>query len=227
MARRRRIAFAGDSLIEGRPGAAFFPLLAARLADVELLNLGRAGDTVDGLRQRLHGSGMPKVDATVVWIGTNDIVRGDHDAWASAGDAACAWEGALPGLRREYGDLLSWVGTHADAVTCVPPVFPDGSAGVWAERAADFEALVRRCAAAAGASVADLAPAFATARRGDAAFTVDGVHLNDAGAAVVATAFARLLLRRPRSEGVPSTRRRAASSMAHPGTMAPCSGLPC
>ena len=40
------IAFLGDSLTEGRPGAAYLPLLAQRLPQHRLLNHGRAGDTV-------------------------------------------------------------------------------------------------------------------------------------------------------------------------------------
>ena len=48
-----QIAFLGDSLTEGWPGAAYFPLLQRRLPQHELLNLGRAGDTVVDLLRRV------------------------------------------------------------------------------------------------------------------------------------------------------------------------------
>ena len=53
-----RIAFLGDSLTEGRPGESFLARLRALLPGDELLNHGRAGDTVPALLARLehHGS---------------------------------------------------------------------------------------------------------------------------------------------------------------------------
>jgi len=82
-----RIAFLGDSLTEGRPGESFFVRLQARLPGDELLNHGRAGDTVPGLRARLERSPLGPLDLAVVWIGTNDAFLGDWylpelgDAW--------------------------------------------------------------------------------------------------------------------------------------------------
>jgi lysophospholipase L1-like esterase len=45
-----RIAFLGDSLTEGWPGAAYFPLLAARLPRHELRHHVRRARTVGGGR---------------------------------------------------------------------------------------------------------------------------------------------------------------------------------
>ena len=64
-----RIAFLGDSLTEGRPGESFLTRLRALLPGDELLNHGRAGDTVPAL---LRASSTPlssRVDLAVVWIG--------------------------------------------------------------------------------------------------------------------------------------------------------------
>jgi threonyl-tRNA synthetase len=50
-----RIAFLGDSLTEGSPGASYFTLLRRRLPGHELRNMGRAGaEYVDEHSQRRH-----------------------------------------------------------------------------------------------------------------------------------------------------------------------------
>jgi hypothetical protein len=72
-----RISFLGDSLTEGRPGESFFVRLRALLPGEELLNYGRAGDTVPALLARLERTALEPVDLTVVWIGVNDAFLGD------------------------------------------------------------------------------------------------------------------------------------------------------
>src|SRR5450759_2789641 len=80
-----QIAFLGDSLTEGWPGAAYFPLLQKRLPRHELLNLGRAGDTVVALLRRVTHRGLDPVDLAFIWVGVNDAVMG---AWDASGDGA-------------------------------------------------------------------------------------------------------------------------------------------
>ena len=92
-----RIAFLGDSLTEGAPGASFFRILRKRLgagehpgAD-ELLNLGRAGDCVADLYARVQHRGLEEVDLAFVWIGTNDAAIGEWSSWAVEAFEPVSW----------------------------------------------------------------------------------------------------------------------------------------
>ncbi len=183
------IAFLGDSLTEGRPGASYYDLLRVSLIGHELFNLGRAGDRVADLEARLHDSGMPTVDLAFVWIGVNDAF--DDDDLASA--------------RLAFDRLLSFVRPHAHDCVCVLPLLPDddltGGEDAYpdydwhqvAERVQVIAALISEVAAGHKATrLLDLRPAFAAVQAADpaATFTIDDVHLSDRGAAVVARAFA-------------------------------------
>lgn len=183
------IAFLGDSLTEGRPGASYYDLLHTSLAGHELFNLGRAGDRVADLETRLRDSGMPTVDLAFVWIGVNDAFDDDD----------------LASVRLAFDRLLSFVRPHARNCVCVLPLLPDDDLTRgedaypgydWrqvAKRAQMIAALISEVAAGREATrLLDLHPAFAAERATDpaATFTIDGVHLSDRGAAVVARAFA-------------------------------------
>jgi lysophospholipase L1-like esterase len=189
-----RIAFLGDSLTEGWPGASYFALLRVALPELELLNLGRAGDTVADLETRILRRGMPPADLAFVWIGVNDAFMGTPRPEA---------------LRASLARLLDTVQEHAAACVCVLPLLPDDDPGGLAragEAAGDLDpfggaaagvaavaAVGAEQAAARSLRVLDLRPHFAAARARDprAVFTIDGVHLSDAGATVVAETFRR------------------------------------
>jgi lysophospholipase L1-like esterase len=71
---RLKIAFLGDSLIEGTMGASFFDILTRKLPQHELLNYGKGGDTVKSLFYRLDRRGFESnIDIGFLWIGVNDI----------------------------------------------------------------------------------------------------------------------------------------------------------
>jgi lysophospholipase L1-like esterase len=74
-----RIAFLGDSLTEGRPGESFLTRLRRLLPGHELLNYGRAGDTIPALLWRMEHTRLEPVDLAFVWIGTNDAFLGAWD----------------------------------------------------------------------------------------------------------------------------------------------------
>lgn len=74
-----RVVFFGDSLTEGKPGAAFLDALErrvaadARLRGVELVNAGVGGDTVVNLARRMGRDVVPLApDWVVVLVGVND-----------------------------------------------------------------------------------------------------------------------------------------------------------
>lgn len=211
-----RLSFLGDSLTEGRPGESFLRRLARLLPGDELLNLGRAGDTVPALLARLRAGGVPPADAAVLWIGTNDAFLGDWylpplvddgELWATGAapdDEAVGAAGAgaydARRLRPGYDAILDLALAAGSLAVCVPPVLPDPFEGEVAERVAAIAAMVAAAAAARAPRtlVLDLAPAFAAAGQASpdgGGFTLDGVHLNAHGADVVAAAVRELVER--------------------------------
>jgi lysophospholipase L1-like esterase len=195
-----KIAFLGDSLTAGWPGASYFALLRTSLAGHELLNYGCAGDAVADLEARMSHVGMPVVDLAFVWIGVNDAFGDEH--LFRGGDHKPL------GLRPVFERLIDFVCEHAGNCVCVLPLLPDNGAPVGGPDYLDFDwrtlgLRVQAIAQLIGGVVAgrpavrllDLHEAFAVARAADpaAVFTVDGVHLSDHGARIVAGAFADAL----------------------------------
>jgi lysophospholipase L1-like esterase len=188
-----RIAFLGDSLTEGWPGAAFFPLLDRRLTQHELLNGGRAGDTVADLLSRTRHTGLEPVDVAFVWVGANDAVIGAWDA-ADPG-SGWSWPERLARLAGDYDELLEWTEARAPRIVVVRPLVLEAEGSLWEERAGEVaEAVARVAARHPSCRVLDLGPAFAAAAAdGGGPFTTDGVHFTDAGAEVVASAFTAVI----------------------------------
>lgn len=186
-----RIAFLGDSLTEGWPGAAYLPLLSRLLPGHELLNRGRAGDTVADLWLRMSYEGLEPVDAAFIWVGANDAVIGAWDA--SAPGSGWSWDERLRRLRGDYDELLEWTMARAPQLVVVRPIILEAGGSLWEQRAAEIgEAVAGLAAARSACRVLDLRPAFAAAS-GPGPFTTDGVHFTDAGAEVVAAAFAAVV----------------------------------
>ena len=187
------IAFLGDSLTEGWPGAAYFPLLDRRMTQHGLLNRGRAGDTVSDLLARMRHEGLEPVDAAFIWAGANDAVIG---AWDGSGPGSgWSWPERLMRLAGDYEELLEWTEARAPRIVVVRPIVLETEGPLWQDRAADVaEAIARIAASRETCRVLDLKPAFAAAaEEGEGPFTTDGVHFTDAGAEVVATAFAGVI----------------------------------
>jgi acyl-CoA thioesterase I len=187
------IAFLGDSLTEGWPGAAFFPLLDRRMTEHGLLNRGRAGDTVADLLNRMRYQGLEPVDAAFIWVGANDAVIG---AWDSAEPGSgWTWPERLMRLGGDYEELLEWTEARAPRIVVVRPLVLEADGSLWEQRAAEVaEAIARIAGSRPSCRVLDLQPAFETAAGdGDGPFTTDGVHFTDAGAEVVAQVFAAVI----------------------------------
>ena len=94
-----QIAFLGDSLTEGWPGAAYFPLLQKRLPRHELLNLGQAGDTVADLLRRVRHRGLEPVGLAFIWVGVNDAVTEAWDATGEGAGSGRSWAQRLARIR--------------------------------------------------------------------------------------------------------------------------------
>jgi lysophospholipase L1-like esterase len=189
------IAFLGDSLTEGWPGAAYLPLLCGRLPQHQMLNLGRAGDTVADVLRRVTRRGLDPVDLAFIWAGVNDAVIGAWDATdARPGDGG-GWAERLARICADYEALLGWTAARTAGVVCVRPLVLEADGSLWQRRADGLgDAIDRLVGARIGARSLDLRPAFAAAEAaGGAPFTTDGVHFTDAGAEVVAAAFAAVV----------------------------------
>ena len=188
------IVFLGDSLTEGWPGAAYFPLLDRRLSRHGLLNRGRAGDTVADLLSRMRHEGLELVDCAFIWVGANDAVMGAWDA--SEAGSGWSWPERLTRLAGDYEELLEWTEARAPLIVVVRPLVLEAEGSVWEDRAAEVaEAITRIASSRESCRVLDLRPSFAAAAEdGDGPFTTDGVHFTDAGAEVVAQAFAAVIV---------------------------------
>lgn len=196
-----KIAFLGDSLTAGHPGASFLTRLRRLRPEHELLDYGRAGDTVPALLERLARTELAAVDLAFLWIGTNDAFFAGYDLpWLGEDEdpAPVLADGAgADRLRRDYDAVLDLALTRAPFVVCVQPVLPDPfEQGGLAERVAEIGAMIEAAASTrrGRTRVVDLRAAFAQASASaGAGFTIDGVHLNERGADVVAAAFAAVI----------------------------------
>jgi lysophospholipase L1-like esterase len=187
------IAFLGDSLTEGWPGAAYFSLLDRRLTQHGLLNRGRAGNTVADLLSRMRYQGLEPVDCAFVWVGANDAVMGAWDA--SEVGSGWSWPERLMRLAGDYEELLEWVEARAPRIVVVRPIVLESEGSPWEERALETaEAITRIAAGRSSCRVVDLRPAFTAAiEAGEGPFTTDGVHFTESGAEVVAGVFAHVI----------------------------------
>ena len=68
-----KVALIGDSLTEGRPGVSFFNILKEKYSDIQFVNLGKPGETVKSLFTRLKKDQLEGYDLSFLWIGINDI----------------------------------------------------------------------------------------------------------------------------------------------------------
>lgn len=69
-----KIALIGDSLTEGRPGVSFFNMLKEKYPTLQFINLGKSGETVNSLYNRLLKKELEgDYDISFLWIGVNDV----------------------------------------------------------------------------------------------------------------------------------------------------------
>ena len=162
----------GDSLTEGTVGVGFIPFLEELLPGNQYVNLGVNGDTIAGLRRRAerlqqHG------DAAIVWVGTNDVMM--YPDWVDNNSAA----------EEDYRLLLRVVSARARVVFAVPPLVAGPQfAEMYEYSSGRATEMTKRLSEEAGCRYVDIQSSFA-GRQGRE-FTVDGAHLNNAGARLVA-----------------------------------------
>jgi len=169
----------GDSLTEGTVGVGYIPFLEELLPGNRYINLGMNGDTIGGLRRRAERLQQPG-DVAIVWVGTNDVMM--YPDWVENSPAA----------EEDYRLLLRAVAARAQVVFVVPPLV----AGRQLAEMYDYSSgrateMTKRLSEEAGCRFVDIQSTFAG--RPGREFTVDGAHLNNAGARLVAEVLAEHL----------------------------------
>jgi lysophospholipase L1-like esterase len=173
-----RILCLGDSLTEGTVGVGFIPFLEEMLPGNQYINLGVNGDTIAGLRRRAEEL-QARGDAAIVWIGTNDVMMQPD------------WDNSSA-VEEEYRLLLRAVAERARVVFAVPPLVAGRQfAEMYDYSLGRAREMVRRLSEEAGCRHVDIHSSFAW--RQDREFTIDGAHLNEAGARLAAEVLAEHL----------------------------------
>ncbi|MBM3331712.1 hypothetical protein FJY68_07675 [candidate division WOR-3 bacterium] len=174
-----RVLCLGDSLTEGTVGVGFIPFLEEMLQGHRYVNLGVNGDTIAGLRRRAERL-QERGDAAIVWIGTNDVMM--HPDWVTNSAAA----------EEDYRVLLRTVAAKAGVTFAVSPLIAgDDCAEMYDYSLGRAGEMVRRLSDEAGCRHVDMQASFAW--RSGREFTIDGAHLNAAGARLVAEILAEHL----------------------------------
>ena len=183
----QNLAALGDSLTQGYGldrGEGFVPQLQEWLdergADVEVLNAGVSGDTTAGGLSRVGWTLTPEVDAMIVALGGNDILRGIDPATSRANldgilDAADAAEVPVLLLGVEAPDNYG-------------PGYKAAFEALYAELAAEHGALLVEDFFAPLARMEDRAAAMA------AYMQPDGIHPNAEGVEVIVEALGPAVL---------------------------------
>jgi len=149
--RKVRIGFFGDSLTEGRPGVPYVDILQERFPSDELVNFGRAGDSVVGTLQRVRSLRNEKpFDLAFVWTGVNDVLA--RISWASPTTRRLTgkpWADSRDEFVAQYRTLLEALSPHAARVVAVAPLFiGEDLSNPWNQeldvRASEMESLCTR-----------------------------------------------------------------------------------
>jgi len=161
----------GDSLTEGTVGVGFLPFLEEMLPGNQYVNLGVNGDTIAGLMRRAERL-QQRGDAAIVWIGTNDVMM--HPDWNNSS-----------AVEEEYRLLLRAVAARTKVVFAVSPLIAKPEfAEMYDYPLGRAREMVRRLSEEAGCRYVDIQSSFAW--RQSREYTIDGAHLNEAGARLVA-----------------------------------------
>ncbi len=181
------VAALGDSLTQGYglvPGDGFVPQLEGWLraggADVTVLNAGVSGDTTQGGLSRVDWTLTPEVDAMIVALGGNDLLRGIDPAVS----------------RANLDGILTAAGEAGVPVLLVGMTAP-GNYG--SDYKAAFDAMYPELAAVHGALLADsfLAPVAEAVEGGAAMRTLmqpDGIHPSAEGVRLIVEALGQKVL---------------------------------
>lgn len=156
-----KLLFVGDSLIEYFDWQARFPAH-------EVMNLGSAGETMQGLYGRTSGiiSHSPPPDHIIIMTGTNNIFMEDFTF--------------IPVYRKIVESFLSSFPTAGITLTSLLPIAVPWLADTVASR---MNALIQELALSKNVTFLNIYPDFLDSRdiAGPELFAEDGVHLSEKG----------------------------------------------
>jgi len=176
------IAALGDSLTQGYGlpvEEGFVPQLQAWLiaqgADVEVINAGVSGDTTAGGLSRVDWTLTPQVDAMIVALGGNDLLRGIDPSVSRANLAGILSAGSDAGVDMLLVGMQAPLNYGAD--------FKTQFDGMYGDLATEFGVPLYPAFFAGLRADQDLQTARATYMQ------ADGIHPNAAGVAVIVDAM--------------------------------------
>ncbi len=179
------IAALGDSLTQGYglpQGDGFVPQLQAWLddnsVDAEVLNAGVSGDTTAGGLARLDWTLTPEVDALIVALGGNDLLRGLPPEAARANIDAI--------LARATGDGLPVLLIGVTAPGNYGPDYKAAFDAIWPDMAAKYDVLMEPSFLAPIEAARDGSGSDAAMRT---LMQPDGIHPNADGVALLVEAL--------------------------------------
>lgn len=168
----KRVLFAGDSITRGKVGIGYLPILAVRFPGCELVNLGKDGDTLAGIRARtlIHLREMPAYDLLVIAAGHNDVILPEFARRSIAHRAIArgmARRGSVPS--RDYDEFLAtyrgflsevWSLGDTPVVAVTMSAVNENPSSSTAARRARYNDGIRELAAELRVSLADVGEAF-------------------------------------------------------------------
>jgi len=200
-----KIAFFGDSLTEGIHGASYFGILKKKLPEHELLNFGKGGDTVISLYKRIQSLDMDSsFDMSFLWVGVNDILV--KTSWIYPilkRIRRQPWAKKLEDFDYYYRSLLDFLKKTSHHLVTVSPLFiGEDLDNTWNKELAKLAEVIKRLSTIYSNTtyINIQAPFIPLLSKGNTSpkklhFTLDGVHLNKAGAYIIANEFQQVILR--------------------------------
>ncbi|HEX2906657.1 MAG TPA: GDSL-type esterase/lipase family protein [Phototrophicaceae bacterium] len=136
-----KIAFYGDSLTEGIPGASYFKLLRAQLPEHCLLNYGKINATVSTLsRQIQHYHQIEPTDISFLWIGVNDILIRRSRLFSTV---RRYWAKDQAEFCRHYQVLLDILSPQTQRLIAAPPLLiGEDVHNPWNETLAEYATII-------------------------------------------------------------------------------------
>jgi isoamyl acetate esterase len=202
--KKQKVVFFGDSITQAaiKPGG-YIDVLNKELQkkgkaeSYELIGAGISGNKVPDLQQRLQKDVLAhKPDLVFIYIGINDVWHFTHPSANGQGTPIDRFESGLT-------DVVNKIkASGAKVVVCTPSVIGEKYDGTNAQDTMleDYAAVSRKVAKATGSQLCDLRKAFIShLKKNNKAngekniLTTDGVHLNEAGNAFVASEMMKFL----------------------------------
>jgi lysophospholipase L1-like esterase len=169
---RARILCTGDSITRGNLGRSYVAILAEFFPEVEIVNLGQDGDTLNGIRrrtlERLQNDGEFRV--ITVAAGHNDIILPALSARSPLHDAvprSLARRGSIPAadpgdFHRRYGEFIDELRAASPAHIVISTLssLNESPEGGTAGLRAEYNRIIREIAREKRVGLADVGAAF-------------------------------------------------------------------